>query len=514
MTVVSKRSPGPARGLAVILALTALSAPARGQETNDCVFIHHSCGENWLSNSLEDALLAKDYIDERNDIYYGTAMAPDGGRPASLGGVPGDNTNMNHWILWFNDYLGKIRTHGCADGFNRIVMFKSCYPISNVSGDGAEPGDPFDGDQTVANYKAVYRHPSGPGSAYSNGGFAYRPLEDVFAANPDILFIPVTAPSQVPGDTNADAARRARRFNDWLKNEWLPSYRAANPDLDNVAVLDWFDFLANPDGAATDANRTRSGYRSSEYDSHPNGTANAASTVEFVTRPGNFLDSAWTAYSTPSVRIETSLFLEAGYDAGSGTLSTALRDAGLVPLQSPYPEDPRTVAAIPAGVVDWVLAEIRSTAGGEPVDRVSVFLDNQGRLVSDLGTTPKFAADAPDGDYYLVIRHRNHLPAMSRNPIHLVRGNSTSYPFTDGAERYRGTGGAKELESGVWGLWAGDVDRDGRVTTTDYTLWYNSARLGSGGYLDEDLNRDGVVTTEDYTIWYNNARLGPSSQVP
>ncbi|MEA3365292.1 MAG: hypothetical protein U9Q79_06585, partial [Candidatus Hydrogenedentes bacterium] len=37
----------------------------------DVVFIHHSCGENWLNSGLHEALLAKDYIDERNDITYG-----------------------------------------------------------------------------------------------------------------------------------------------------------------------------------------------------------------------------------------------------------------------------------------------------------------------------------------------------------------------------------------------------------------------------------------------------------
>ena len=48
---------------------------------DDLIFIHHSCGSNWLSNSLHDALLAKDYVDERNDITYGTDMPPDAGRP-------------------------------------------------------------------------------------------------------------------------------------------------------------------------------------------------------------------------------------------------------------------------------------------------------------------------------------------------------------------------------------------------------------------------------------------------
>ena len=60
----------------------------------------------------------------------------------------------------------------------------------------------------------------------------------------------------------------------------------------------------------------------------------------------------------------------------------------------------------------------------------------------------------------------------------------------------------------------GDIDQDKQVTTTDYTQWYNSARLGDSGYRVTDIDMDGQVTTSDYTVWYNNARLGASSQVP
>ncbi len=70
------------------------------------------------------------------------------------------------------------------------------------------------------------------------------------------------------------------------------------------------------------------------------------------------------------------------------------------------------------------------------------------------------------------------------------------------------------METGVWGMWAGDVNQDKNVTTTDYTSWYNSARLGESGYRATDINLDGVVTTSDYTMWYNNARLGAASKVP
>ena len=53
-----------------------------------------------------------------------------------------------------------------------------------------------------------------------------------------------------------------------------------------------------------------------------------------------------------------------------------------------------------------------------------------------------------------------------------------------------------------------------KITATDYSSWYHSARLGESGYKVTGINMDGVVTTSDYTMWYNNARLGASSTVP
>ncbi len=283
-----------------VVTLSAQNNVHPAATTDDLVFIHHSCGSNWLSNSLHDALLAKDYIDERNDITYGTTMSPDAGRPSSLGSTPGDQTDMNHWIRWFNDYLDGVAGHGSADGFNKIIMFKSCYPISNVWGDGTEPGDPFSSDQTLANYKAVYRHPSGPGNTYDDGGYTYKPLEDIFAENPGILFIPVTAPPRhyAPSDATDDAeAARARAFNNWLKNDWLASYDVAHPGLNNVAVFDWFDVLAYPDDHASHPNRLRAEYGGDDGNSHPNDAANSDSTEIFATDPDNFIDAAWEAFA-------------------------------------------------------------------------------------------------------------------------------------------------------------------------------------------------------------------------
>ncbi|MCP4623185.1 MAG: hypothetical protein GY850_06600 [bacterium] len=151
----------------------------------------------------------------------------------------------------------------------------------------------------MTNYKAVYRHPSGPGNTYGTNN--YKPLEDIFAENPDILFIPVTAPPRHygPSDaTNDTEAHRARLFNNWLKNDWLSDYNADNPSLNNVAVFDWFDVLASADDHVLHPNRLKNEYGGNAGDSHPNSPANAYSTAIFATNPVNFIDIAWGGFST------------------------------------------------------------------------------------------------------------------------------------------------------------------------------------------------------------------------
>ncbi len=263
---------------------------------DDLIFIHHSVGQDWLDRGLRDALAAKNYIGSVHEITYGTGLAPDSGRLPSLGDVPGDSTDMHHWIRWFNDYLGGIRTYQTSSAFNRIIMFKSCFPNSDISSNGTEPGDPFSDEKTLANYRAVYRHPGGAGGTYQFEGRTYRALEDIFAAHPDVLFMPVTAPPLSWGESTDANGHRARLFNDWLKNDWLASYNAAHPNLHNVAVFNLFDLLAYSDNHSTHPNRLKQEYGGDTGDSHPNEAGDALLTQAFATGSGNFVDQAWSIF--------------------------------------------------------------------------------------------------------------------------------------------------------------------------------------------------------------------------
>jgi hypothetical protein len=263
------------------------------------LFIHHSVGRNWLEDSLESALLAKPYIDELNEITYGTDVSPDTNRPDSLPNDDSDghHTEMEYWLFWFNDYLDALKAHDSADGYNQIIMFKSCFiGNSEVYSDGSEPGDPFTAE-TIADYKAIFRHPNGSGNVYQHNGRTYFALEDIFAANPDILFIPVTIPPKNPALSTDERAQRLRDYHDWLVEEWLPAYNAAHPGLHNVAVFDIFDNLAYPEDHAHYPNRLRHEYVIDGTNSHPNDVANGDLTEVFATNSPNFIDSAWETFS-------------------------------------------------------------------------------------------------------------------------------------------------------------------------------------------------------------------------
>ncbi|HUW55972.1 MAG TPA: hypothetical protein VMZ92_05010 [Planctomycetota bacterium] len=236
------------------------------------VFLHHSCGSNWLASpdekssggGLRAALEAAGF--SVHDTHYkddvpGIAGHPDEGRHPV-----GDHTDVCDWTHWFRYHLPGVKGWQCPAGAeNRIVMFKTCFPGSNIAADGDEPGDPTSPEKTLANYKAVYVE-----------------LAAVFAEDPDTLFVPVTAPPLSPAGKGyvKENAARTRSFNNWLAGDWLESYRKTT-GLANVAVFDFFDVLANPAEDPTGPNGLREDYREGQ-NSHPTRDGNAAATARFI----------------------------------------------------------------------------------------------------------------------------------------------------------------------------------------------------------------------------------------
>lgn len=209
-------------------------------------------------------------------------------------------------------------------------------------------------------------------------------------------------------------------------------------------------------------------------------------------------------YFDQFVLAKLKIFLDGPFTDQGDSMLTQLRVNNYIPLTSPYLQDQRTVTSIPFGVVDWVLIELRSLASGGTVGYRSAFLKSNGMIVGDDGSTEQIIVDVPPGNYYTVIRHRNHLSVMSKDPISFNDFTSSPvlYDFTTSINKFYGTDGAKEIKTGVWGMWAGDVNNDGVIK---YNLANNDRslilqRIGGSdindvvnGYYPEDINMDGLV---------------------
>jgi hypothetical protein len=231
---------GQAVNVSVPLHLQNMNALSDNPPTDPVklIFIHHSVGDNWFSNwsgSLGDTLGANNYY--VSDTFYG--WGPD---------VIGDKTDIGHWWLWFrgddsSTYVNALYnttaqhasyTRPMADpgGENEIIMFKSCWPNSELKGQPDEPPtvgeNPLRGQPAWTQYHTV-----------GNAKGIYNDILEYFETRQNKLFIAITAP---PVD-DITYGENARAFNNWLVNDWLADY-----PYDNVAVFDFFNVLTTNGG--------------------------------------------------------------------------------------------------------------------------------------------------------------------------------------------------------------------------------------------------------------------------
>jgi len=271
------------------------------------IFIHHSCGENWLANDhggLGIALRDNGYF--VSDTNYG--WGPVCEDCEDCWGAIGDCTDILHWDNWFGHARGPTVWSALMTEFdqfsaysrtrdpdpdreNEIVLFKSCYPNSNLADN---PKDPPSADPglTVGSAKLIYMH-----------------LLDTFAQHTDKLFVAITAPPVTREDSWEDPAT-ARAFNNWLVNDWLADYPYAN-----VAVFDFYNVLTSNGGDShtNDVDRETGNHHRwwdgrvqhvrtvdsnlaayPDGDSHPTPAGNRKATAEFVSLLNVFVNR-WLA---------------------------------------------------------------------------------------------------------------------------------------------------------------------------------------------------------------------------
>lgn len=214
--------------------------------------------------------------------------------------------------------------------------------------------------------------------------------------------------------------------------------------------------------------------------------------------------------------VNARVFLQGCY-AGNGTMTTSLNSAGLLPFHHPYNDTlgiwnytgSERVYNMPSDIVDWVLVELRTgEAANTTVGRRAALLKSDGSIVDlDGSSQVKFNRIVP-GNYYIVVRHRNHLPIMSANSVTLGFTNSPLYDFSTAQTQAYGTEPMADLGGGVFGMIGGDTNSDGFIDILDFVGPDNNNFLD--GYRNSDSNMDGFIDIIDFVLPDNNNFLGSS----
>jgi hypothetical protein len=221
--------------------------------------------------------------------------------------------------------------------------------------------------------------------------------------------------------------------------------------------------------------------------------------------------------NSPTVSVRLKVMLQGPYVAWTGMMSAALDDGALLPLTEPYTalgyvhvgggggettiQDVLDVEGVNE-VVDWVIVELRDkNAPSIVLASRSALLRRNGTVVDADGTSDVTFTDRPADQYYVAVRHRNHLGIMTATAQPLAP-DAVLMDLSDGSVPLLGGNAATKGINGTRCMWSGDVNMDNVVRYTGaqndrdpilFTVGGVNATATVSGYAAEDVNLDGVV---------------------
>ncbi len=208
----------------------------------------------------------------------------------------------------------------------------------------------------------------------------------------------------------------------------------------------------------------------------------------------------------------------------TGLMRDDLRTKGLIPTEEPYSEmegfthigtgggetvSPELLAQTGNdAIVDWVFLEIKD---GNNYDKVlvtcSALLQRDGDIVTAEGEPIISFYNLAHGDYYIKLRHRNHLGAETAYPYTFTTNNIPFIDFSNGFTPVRGNTPRVEIDEKL-ASWSGDLNGDDLTVfqgpNNDVFYMFlqilldeqNEDHLSnfiSSGYTTRDFNMDGTV---------------------
>ncbi len=256
---------------------------------------------------------------------------------------------------------------------------------------------------------------------------------------------------------------------------------------------------------------------------------NACDDADSNTENDVFVDEGCTCIGELPINVNNNflnlkVFLQGTFEenfTGIPFMRNDLGEAGLIPLSEPYSDfaefthidgggETTDLSIINApgnsAIVDWVFIELRSAETYEVVATKSALLKKDGIIVNTSGLSNlKFVV--PDGQYYVAIRHRNHLGIMNANPIYLSGGPSIFIDFTKLTTSTYGEYAQVQIGS-VKAMWAGNANLDSKIIYQGASNESNDiffrvlqdmnnpsayTNFITSGYFNQDINMDGNV---------------------
>jgi trimeric autotransporter adhesin len=196
-------------------------------------------------------------------------------------------------------------------------------------------------------------------------------------------------------------------------------------------------------------------------------------------------DNAFSLTNSCNSIVNLKLFVE-GYYIGSGAMASVNNNQGGVMAST-------DVETLTVELHDATLAVMATTTGMLHTD----------------GTLQAVFTTSPSGSFYISVRGSNFIRTWSA-ATQTVGNTPLLYDFSTGAAQAAG-GNMKDLGSGVFGFFSGDLDLptgDGFIDVPDYSIWETDYNASAFGAYPTDMDGDGFVDVPDYTLWESNYNAG------
>ncbi len=210
------------------------------------------------------------------------------------------------------------------------------------------------------------------------------------------------------------------------------------------------------------------------------------------------------------ISLNLKAFLEGAYIASTNAMRTDLLINEQLPLTQPYNTIPwnytgeealTNQTAFPTNTVDWILVELFNENYTSLAQQAALLLSDgsvKGIENETLTNDINFNAIANE-NYFIAIRHRNHLDVLTSTAINLSASTVNTYDFTLQATHQK----LINNTNNTYALPAGDFNADGVLSYTDFNIYAIMLNINFP-YNPADANLDGSVEEEEFNYYLNN----------